>query len=418
MTKRTRRATRKRGGQTAAGSSIVKGSKRSTPEEEKPMNAIHPQTSERQETLDPRIPAAGPANTDTHAQPEPGLDDQPQARLYGPARESVPVVEDPAVVAGKEAAEATAAFNAIPGTVDENSPEFKTTEEKMTEADAAFADAPVMSAAGALAKMQELKALVISPELDVDEKGLDVRHLETVVTFLEGGPGGAAPDPAVASFAELKAASAAFDALPDEVDEQVDEAAYKRFSGAREAVYDVVPVSLAGVAAKVRAMVEYHSDTYEKSPGLDRTVESMLPFLEGGAAALPPTVAEPDPIVALFNEWGAIQDEAAARDKADPKAVDPNIEKQQDKLFARHSAIENCIVGTDAASVGGLAVKLRLMLHTQYPVQGLPDLHHTPAKDIDLKAMIEGWRDGDTQCWEDDLLIGALRDAERLAGAS
>ena len=181
---------------------------------------------------------------------------------------------------------------------------LKTTEEKMTEADAAFADAPVMSAAGALAKMQELKALVISPELDVDEKGLDVRHLETVVTFLEGGPGGAAPDPAVASFAKLKAASAAFDALPDEVDEQVDEAAYKRFSGAREAVYDVVPVSLAGVAAKVRAMVEYHSDTYEKSPGLDRTVESMLPFLEGGAAALPPTVAEPDPIVALFNEWG------------------------------------------------------------------------------------------------------------------
>ncbi len=51
-------------------------------------------------------------------------------------------------------------------------------------------------------------------------------------------------------------------------------------------------------------------------------------------------------------------------------------------------------------------------------MRGLPDLHRTPAKDIDLKTMIETWRDDIGLDWADDLLIGRLRDAERLAGVS
>ena len=124
-----------------------------------------------------------------------------------------------------------------------------------------------------------------------------------------------------------------------------------------------------------------------------------------------------DSIVALFAEWGVIQDQAAALGEADAEAVDP-LEKKRDELYDRQSEIERQIIDTPAPSVGGIAVKLRLLAYIEFPVKGLSDLHRTPAKDTDFKGMIEAWRDDSGLDWQDDLLIGSLRDAERLAGVS
>ncbi len=173
-------------------------------------------------------------------------------------------------------------------------------------------------------------------------------------------------------------------------------------------------------------------------------------------------LTKPDPVVTLFAEWGAIQDEAAALGKADPEGMDAQVNKQHDKLYDQQSAIERQIIDTPATSVGGIAVKLRLLAYIEFPMKGLPDLHRTPAKDTDFKGIIEAWRAGprrksrwsprrgqgrregdlhrtpvkDTDFkgiieawradvvpdkglnWQDELLIGSLRDAERLAGVS
>ena len=129
-----------------------------------------------------------------------------------------------------------------------------------------------------------------------------------------------------------------------------------------------------------------------------------------------------DPVVTLFAEWGGIQDEATALHKTDPEAVDPHIGKQQDKWYDRQSAIERQIIDTPATSVGGVAVKLRLLAYIEFPMKGLPDLHRTPAKDTDFEGTIEAWRADVVPDkgldWQDELLIGSLRDAERLAGVS
>ena len=93
-------------------------------------------------------------------------------------------------------------------------------------------------------------------------------------------------DPAVVAFAELKAAWTAFDGLPNDVEEPIDKAAYERFAAARDAVRDAVPVSLAGVVGKVRALLE----PYRADPDVggfdhdyDIAAKAMLPFLEGRA---------------------------------------------------------------------------------------------------------------------------------------
>ncbi len=127
----------------------------------------------------------------------------------------------------------------------------------------------------------------------------------------------------------------------------------------------------------------------------------------------------PDPVVTLFAEFGAIKDEQAALDKASPDEATegPRFQDQRHDLYERQHVIEDRIIKTDATSVRGLAVKLRLMAYFQYSMPGLEERHATPAKDIDLKAMIEEWRvDGFNN--DDALLVGALRDAERLAGVS
>ena len=138
--------------------------------------------------------------------------------LQIPGRGSAPV-EDPAVVAAKEAQEAEAAFNAVPGSTpaEEDTPLFKAAEKRMHAADAAFADAPVTSAAGALAKMREIAEMSMTGQYD--DASLDGRHFNTVVAFLEGlagAPSVVVDDPAVAALAEYRKAKAADDAISDE----------------------------------------------------------------------------------------------------------------------------------------------------------------------------------------------------------
>ena len=247
--------------------------------------------------------------------------------LQIPERESAPVVDDPAVAAGKEAAEAAAAWSvyakAHPTFADEQTPEYKAIKERSETADDAFADAPVASVAGVLVKLRALGKDITE---DHGPEGWQQGHVKTVIAFLEG-------------FAELEAASAAL-----------------------------------------------------------------------------------DPVVVLFAKWGALQDEAAALGKTDPEGVDPRVGKKHDELYDRQSAIERQIIDTPATSVGGIAVKLRLLAYIEFPMKGLPDLHRTPAKDTDFEGTIEAWRADVVPDkgldWQDKLLIGSLRDAERLAGAS
>ena len=125
----------------------------------------------------------------------------------------------------------------------------------------------------------------------------------------------------------------------------------------------------------------------------------------------------PDPVVTLFAKWGGFQDEAEALGKSDPEGADPRVGKKHDELYDRQSAIERQIIDTPATSVGGVAVKLRLLAYMEFPYKGLPDLHRTPAKDTDFKGIIEAWRETSGLFWDDELLIGTLRDAERLGGA-
>ena len=107
--------------------------------------------------------------------------------LQIPERESAPVVDDPAVVAGKEAQEAAAAWNAYakahPTLAEEKNPEYAAIKERSEKADDAFADAPVTSAAGALVKMREIAEMGMTGQYD--DEGLEGRHFKTVVAYLE-----------------------------------------------------------------------------------------------------------------------------------------------------------------------------------------------------------------------------------------
>ena len=128
--------------------------------------------------------------------------------------------------------------------------------------------------------------------------------------------------------------------------------------------------------------------------------------------------AEPDAVVTLFAEWGALEDEIIAFGKAHPEYDDPDVEKQRDKLIERLCAVEDQITETATTSVGGMAVKLRLLAYMKFPMKGLQDLYATPAKDTDFGGFVAGRRDDGGLFLDDKLLIDTLRDAERLAGAS
>lgn len=346
------------------------------------------------------------------------------ADLQIPERESAPVVEDPAVAAGKEAAEAAAAFNAMTG--DETGPEYDAAQERTAKADDIFADAPVTSAAGALAKMEELRATVMSPTIDPDETYLDARHFKTVVAFLEGRTGAPAvivDDPAVVALAEYTEAKAADDAISDEDAAAVTpeaKATSDRYYAAMDVVFAAVPTSMAGMAAKIRFIFDYQERGNDLWPAFDEMAKSMLPFLEGAAAVVP------DPVVALFAEWGAINEEVIAHLAAIPKGAGENMgktghvpgkpgvapeEKDWDDALDRREAVEKKILETPATSMRGVAVKIRLVTHCT-DMTDLTKLYATPAREIDYEK----------ECLVLDCeavaAISALLDAEQLAGVS
>ena len=233
-------------------------------------------------------------------------------------------------------------------------------------------------------------------------------------------------DPAVVAFAELKAAWTAFDGLGDEEPghgvngDPRHAAAYRRFADARETVYAVAPVSMAGVAAKVRGMLEHQSEAYELGPDFNILAKSMLPFLEGA----PPPAPKPDPVVTLFAEWGAINEEVIAHLAAIPEGAGKNMgktghvpgkpgvapeEKDWDDALDRRDAVEKKILKTPATSMRGVAVKIRLVTHCT-DMTDLTKLYATPAREIDYeKECIV------LEC-ETKAAVSALRDAERLAG--
>jgi hypothetical protein len=220
-------------------------------------------------------------------------------------RDGVPMpVDDPAVVAAKEAAEAIAACCAT----DIDTPEFKAAQERAGKADAAFADAPVTSVAGALAKMRELVDL----GSDDASTSLHSRHIKTVIAFLEGCTG----------------------------------------------------------------------------------------------------AAEPDPVVALFAKWGAIQDEADAYSAANPKATDPEIDRLWNEAIDRRYAVEDQIMDIPATSMRSVAIKIRIASHYAIDTGDLEKRYATPARDINYVEANGGPLGGLGG------LISALCDAERLAGTS
>ena len=309
-------------------------------------------------------------------------------------------------MAGKEAEAARTVCNAI----DITAPEFKAAQERVGETDDAFADAPVTSVAGALAKMRELVDL----GSDDDSTSLDTRHIKTVTAFLEGFAGAppvSVDDPAVAALAEYRVAKAADDAISDK-DAEAETPEYQatgdRLYAARDAVYNAVPTSMAGMAAKVHYFYHYGERGNDLWVPFDTMAKSMLPFLEAG----PPLELAPDPVVTLFTKWAIIRDEATALSASDPKATDPEINARWENALDRLDAVENQIMETPATSMQGVAIKIRIASHHILEAGDVAKRYATPSRDIDYVEADGGLGAGGLYA------VSALRDAERLAGVS
>ena len=171
---------------------------------------------------------------------------------------------DPAVVAGKEAKEAAAAFDAISASRAEPGAKFDAAQARTEKADAIFADAPVASVAGALAKMEEIRATVMSPTIDPDETYLDARHFKTVVIFLEGRMVAAEPDAVVTLFAKWAIirdeATALSDSDPKGTDDEINrrwEDALRRLDAVEDQIMEIPATSMRGVAIKIRIASHY-----------------------------------------------------------------------------------------------------------------------------------------------------------------
>ena len=122
--------------------------------------------------------------------------------------------------------------------------------------------------------------------------------------------------------------------------------------------------------------------------------------------------ANPDPVVTLFAEWGAIQDEATVLSAANPEAETGELNDRWEAALDRRDVVGDKIMETPATSIKGVAVKVRLASHYAFDIIELAALYHTPSRDIDYD--VEGGAGGALN----DHLVSALRDAERLAGAS
>jgi hypothetical protein len=346
----------------------------------------------------------------------------PKKGLYIPERKGAPET-DPALVAAKEAQEAAGAFNAIGATGDETSPEFAAAQARTEKAHDIFADAPVTSAAGALAKMEELRALVSPPEHDPDETSLDGRHFKTVVAFLEGLAGAPSVVADDHPDAGLLALWQEWARLTDRLNNSSPSDDELNVLGGQVSrieiqMSDATPRTPAGLVVLVKLLARFQEIDPTFTDGRDgilarnilAAVERFTPGLadvERGSSA-----AESDPVVTLFAKWGTINEEAMAHRAADPEAKDP-VDKLWNDAVDRRDAVEDKIMGTPATSIKGVAVKVRLASHYAFDVVELARLYDTPARDIDY-VELEGGAGGALN----DHLVSALRDAERLAGAS
>ena len=132
-----------------------------------------------------------------------------------------------------------------------------------------------------------------------------------------------------------------------------------------------------------------------------------LADVERGSSA-----AKPDPVVSLFAEWGTIQDEANALSAANPEAETGELNDRWEAALDRRDVVGDRIMETPAASIKGVAIKIRLASHYAFDIVELERLYGTPSRDIDYSG--EHGAGGALN----DHLVSALRDAERLAGAS
>ncbi len=123
-------------------------------------------------------------------------------------------------------------------------------------------------------------------------------------------------------------------------------------------------------------------------------------------------MTEPDPVVTLFSRWGTIQDEANALSAANPEAKTGELNDRWEAALDRRDVVGDKIMETPAMSINGVAVKVRLASHYAFDVVELAALYDTPSRDIDYSG--EHGAGGALN----DYLVSALRDAERLAGAS
>ena len=114
----------------------------------------------------------------------------PQKGLQTPERKGAPV-DDPAIVAAKKAADALAAWHAVPHSTveDEKKPEWEAALEAWQKADQDFADAPVTSIAGARVKMRALVEMMREDEPPGETPSDQKRHIETLFAFMEGFAG-------------------------------------------------------------------------------------------------------------------------------------------------------------------------------------------------------------------------------------
>ena len=339
------------------------------------------------------------------------------ADLQIPERGSAPV-EDPAIAAAKKAEAAKAAWFAIPvSTVaDEKTPKYKAAEKRSKEADDAFADAPVASMAGVLTKMRALEKDLIEDQ----GKSWAVQHVKTVAAFMEGFAGEAQTEPLIALWAEQNRLVA--ECRATDTDLEID-ARGDKLSAIEEQIANTEAKTLAGVVVqiKLRESVLGHGH-WVFSADLTRNVVTALERLAGASVT---ELTKPDPVVALFAEWGAINEEVMVLSAAIPEGAGENMkktpavpgkpwvaeeEKEWDAALDRRETVEQKILKTPATSMRGVAVKIRLVTHCTDSTD-LTRFHATPAREIDYeKECIV------LEC-EVKAAISALIDAERLAGS-
>ena len=307
---------------------------------------------------------------------------------------------DPAVVTGREAHEAGVAFDALAKDIDEETPEFKAAVERMDDADNAFADAPITSAAGALAKMR----LIMDFGEDPDRKSpkfLTPRHFDSVLAYLQavvGGKGAAIgdrPDAEIiglwrqwfAIHAELvlndKDRKAATEKLPEwaqpgergnwpEID--ITEPPWKD---------DLFPWTGHKRPTLIEVLKEHRFDAnlYERG-GVDEARKKDLALGHARIHAWIKRVCEQ-------RTW-------------EKQVGFTDVDAKGDVLVDQLWEVQERIAGTPAQSPAGMAIKMRLHAHKEF---GGPAVEGEPTIDKNVELL-------------DDLLRSVLRDAERLSGVS